>query len=33
LGTNALKYGAWSAPKGVACIGRLAPEGTVTVEW
>jgi len=33
LGTKALKYGAWSARKGVVCIGWLAPEGTVTVEW
>ena len=33
LGTNALKYGAWSAPKGVVSIGWLARDGTVTVEW
>jgi two-component sensor histidine kinase len=33
LGTNALKYGAWSAPKGVVSIGWLARAGTVTVEW
>ena len=33
LGTNALKYGAWSAPKGVVSIGWLAHDGTVTVEW
>jgi len=33
LGTNALKYGAWSAPQGVVSIGWLAHDGTVTVEW
>ncbi len=33
LGTNALKYGAWSAPKGVVSIGWLARDGTVAVEW
>ena len=33
LGTNALKYGAWSAPQGVVSIGWLARDGTVTVEW
>jgi two-component sensor histidine kinase len=33
LGTNALKYGAWSAPKGVVRIGWLARDGAVTVEW
>ena len=33
LGTNALKYGAWSAPKGVVSIEWLARDGTVTVEW
>jgi two-component sensor histidine kinase len=33
LGTNALKYGAWSAAKGVVSIGWLARDGTVTVEW
>jgi two-component sensor histidine kinase len=33
LGTNALKYGAWSASKGVVSIGWLARDGTVTVEW
>jgi two-component sensor histidine kinase len=33
LGTNALKYGAWSVPKGVVSIGWLARDGTVTVEW
>jgi len=33
LGTNALKYGAWSAPQGVVSVGWLAHDGTVTVEW
>jgi two-component sensor histidine kinase len=33
LGTNALKYGAWSAPQGVVSIGWLAHDGRVTVEW
>jgi two-component sensor histidine kinase len=33
LGTNALKYGAWSAPQGVVSIRWLARDGTVTVEW
>ena len=33
LGTNALKYGAWSAPQGVVSIGWLARDRTVTVEW